>query len=66
MDGAGGQYGLDDVLHTLRMHRDALRRLGVSHAAVFGSVARGESGGESDLDLLVDLDLGRLEDVSLG
>jgi hypothetical protein len=35
--------GLTDVLRTLRAHQGALRRLGVSHAAVFGSVARGEA-----------------------
>jgi hypothetical protein len=36
-----------------------LRRLGVAHAAVFGSVARGEAGAESDVDVLVDLDENR-------
>ena len=36
-----------------------MRRLGVAHAAVFGSVARGEAGLESDLDVLVDLDENR-------
>ena len=34
---------LDDVLETLRAHEGELRRFGVSHAAVFGSVARGEA-----------------------
>jgi hypothetical protein len=29
---------------------------GVAHAAVFGSVARGEACAESDIDVLVDLD----------
>ena len=33
-----------------------MRRLGVSHAAVFGSVARGEAIAESDVDVLVELD----------
>jgi predicted nucleotidyltransferase len=33
-----------------------LWRLGVAHAAVFGSVARGEACAESDIDVLVDLD----------
>jgi hypothetical protein len=31
---------LTDVLRTLREHEGDLRRLGVEHAAVFGSVAR--------------------------
>jgi predicted nucleotidyltransferase len=47
---------LDGVLDTLRSHEGELRDLGVSHAAVFGSVARGEAKGTSDVDVLVDLD----------
>ena len=53
---------LDNVLDTLRTHERELRRLGVSHAAVFGSVARGEARGDSDIDVLVELD----QDRSLG
>ena len=47
---------LTDVLETLRTHESELRRLGVSHAAVFGSLARGEAGADSDIDVLVELD----------
>ncbi|HBY59778.1 MAG TPA: nucleotidyltransferase [Solibacterales bacterium] len=50
---------LDTVLDTLRTHESELRRLGVAHAAVFGSVARGEAGPDSDIDVLVDLDQDR-------
>src|SRR5262249_50395904 len=50
---------LEHVLETLRSHENDLRSLGVSHAAVFGSVARGEAGPESDVDVLVDLDESR-------
>jgi uncharacterized protein len=50
---------LNIVLSTLRDHEIDLRRLGVSHVGVFGSVARGEAGGESDIDVLVDLDENR-------
>src|ERR1700678_333315 len=50
---------LQSVLDTLRAHEADLRRLGVSHAAVFGSVARGEARAESDIDVLVDLDENR-------
>jgi predicted nucleotidyltransferase len=53
---------LDTVLDTLRAHESELRRLGVSHATVFGSVARGEAGADSDIDVLVELD----QDRSLG
>jgi predicted nucleotidyltransferase len=47
---------LDDVLETLRNHESELRRLGVSHAAVFGSVARSEARTDSDIDVPVELD----------
>jgi hypothetical protein len=47
---------LTDVLQTLRTHESELRLLGVSHAAVFGSVARGEASADSDIDVLVELD----------
>jgi hypothetical protein len=47
---------LHDVLLTLRAHENELKRLGASHAAVFGSVARGEAQPGSDIDVLVDLD----------
>jgi predicted nucleotidyltransferase len=40
----------------LAAHADELRRLGVQRAAVFGSVARGEAGPNSDVDVLVELD----------
>jgi hypothetical protein len=47
---------LQDVLEALKAHEAELRRLGVCHAAVFGSVARGEARPASDVDILVDLD----------
>ena len=50
---------LQYVLEILRAHESDLRRLGVAHAAVFGSVARGEADTESDIDVLVDLDESR-------
>ena len=53
---------LNAVLKTLRAHENELRLLGVSHAAVFGSVARGDGRPDSDIDVLVDLD----QDRSMG
>lgn len=47
---------LDDTLAKLRAHEGELRRFGVAHAAVFGSVARGEATAASDIDVLVELD----------
>ena len=38
---------------------DAAARHGASNVRVFGSVARGDAGDRSDLDLLVDLERGR-------
>ena len=35
------------------------QRHGASNVRVFGSVARGEAGPDSDVDILVDLELGR-------
>jgi uncharacterized protein len=50
---------LSEVLHTLRSHKGELHALGVSHASLFGSVARGEARADSDIDVLVDLDRNR-------
>ncbi len=47
---------LNGVLENLRAHESELQRLGVSHAAVLGSIARGEATGASDVDVLVELD----------
>lgn len=52
--------------------RESVNRIAAAHGArnvrVFGSVARGESGGSSDLDLLVEMMEGRslLDLVALG
>jgi predicted nucleotidyltransferase len=45
----------DAVIAVLRAHQAELERLGVLHAGVFGSVARGEAGPDSDIDIAVDL-----------
>ncbi|MDP6987009.1 MAG: nucleotidyltransferase family protein [Phycisphaerales bacterium] len=45
---------LADIRRLLDSHRTELRDLGVSSLRVFGSVARGEAGPSSDIDLLVD------------
>jgi len=46
----------DAVLDTLRAHEESLRRQGVTHAALFGSTARGEPTSNSDLDIMVEID----------
>ncbi len=49
---------LEDAVATLRRHEGALRARGVAHAAVFGSVARGEDRPDSDIDILVEFEPG--------
>ncbi len=44
------------ILEILKEHEVELRKLGVLHASVFGSVARGETHAKSDIDVLIDLD----------
>ena len=49
----------DDVLKILAKHGDELRQqFGVKSLALFGSVARGEAMETSDVDLLVEFELG--------
>jgi predicted nucleotidyltransferase len=45
----------DKALTILRQHADALRNRGIRHAALFGSVARGDAGPDSDIDILIEL-----------
>ena len=47
---------LEDVQRILAGHKAELMAQGVKSLAVFGSVARGEAGPGSDLDLLVEFD----------
>ena len=49
----------DQAIRTLRRHENALHARGVARLALFGSLARGEGGEDSDIDFLVDLDTGR-------
>jgi len=60
-----------DILARLREHQAALKAQGVSHAALFGSRARGDARPDSDIDVLVTfapearwslLDLPRMQD----
>ena len=46
----------DEILATLKSAEPELRAKGVARAALFGSVARGEAGPESDIDIMVEID----------
>lgn len=45
-----------EALETLRRAENALRGRGVKHAALFGSVARGENLSDSDIDIMIEID----------
>ncbi len=45
-----------DIIARLRENEAALRARGVSHAALFGSRARGDNQPDSDTDIMLELD----------
>ncbi|MGE5567304.1 MAG: nucleotidyltransferase family protein [Parcubacteria group bacterium] len=46
----------EEVLQVLKDHEAELKQRGVAHAALFGSLARGEAGPKSDIDIMIDFD----------
>jgi predicted nucleotidyltransferase len=54
---------LDQALGVLRANKEQLRAKGVLHAAVFGSIARGDAGPDSDVDVLLEMDPGMRIDL---
>jgi uncharacterized protein len=50
---ARGTPDLAKVIAAIRTIRDSLEREGVEHLDIFGSVARGDAGPESDVDVIV-------------
>jgi predicted nucleotidyltransferase len=46
----------NEAVAILQQHERELHARGVRHAAIFGSVARGEATAGSDLDILIELD----------
>lgn len=57
----------EEILEALASHRAIFERYGVSAVSLFGSVARGESTEDSDIDLLVEFSepIGLLQFVEL-
>ncbi len=49
-----------EAVGILCAHENALHARGVTRLALFGSLARGESGEDSDIDVVVDIDPGRV------
>ena len=45
-----------EILDRLRQNEAALRARGVSHAALFGSRARGDNRPDSDIDIMIEVD----------
>ncbi len=46
----------DEVIAKLRRHEPELRHRWVMHAALFGSVARGDAGPDSDIDIMIEIE----------
>ena len=49
----------DDAIRLLKAAEPELRARGVTALALFGSTARNEAGPDSDVDVLIDLDMAR-------
>jgi predicted nucleotidyltransferase len=47
------------VIAKLRQHESELRASGIARLSLFGSVARGDHGPESDVDLMAEFDVGK-------
>ena len=50
---------IEDVQRRLKAEEPELRRRGVCHLSVFGSVARGDDRPDSDVDIAVEIEPGR-------
>jgi predicted nucleotidyltransferase len=56
---ADGRAERERVLRILRAHEAGLRALGVARLWLFGSLARGEAGAASDVDVMIAIPPGR-------
>ena len=50
------QPSLADTISRLRRHKPVLRKLGVAHVDLFGSIVRDEAHGDSDIDVVVEFE----------
>jgi len=51
------------ILDRLRQNERALRERGVTHAALFGSRARGDNRPDSDIDIMIEIEPEAVQDV---
>ena len=56
---AGGDH-LRNAIRALKSMRPRLRAAGVTRAGVFGSTARGDVGPDSDIDIVLELDVNKV------
>lgn len=49
----------EDAVKVVKENAQAIRGHGVAHLALFGSIARGDTHPDSDIDVVVDLEPGR-------
>jgi predicted nucleotidyltransferase len=56
MDRPANSIRPDHVIDALRRHEAELRRAGIRHLSLFGSVARGEATPDSDVDLAAEFE----------
>ena len=50
---------LDGIVQRIRSQEAELRRRGIRHLSLFGSVARGEARADSDIDIAIEIEPGR-------
>jgi uncharacterized protein len=56
MDSASTVDLAERIIGTLRAHEVELRRAGIRHLSLFGSIARGHAAATSDIDLAAEFD----------
>ncbi len=50
---------IDDMVQRIRAEEPELRRRGIRHLAIFGSMARGDEHAGSDVDIAIEIEPGR-------